>query len=364
MKYLTHLFRIIVGVVFIISGAVKTVDPIGFSYKLEEYFGAGVFNIPFLQNLALPLSIFFVILEVMLGVFLLVGVWKKFTVYFLLFLTVFFAFLTFYSAYFNKVTDCGCFGEALKLAPWVSFWKDIVLLGMILVLTFGLKYISPAFIPKVGWTILGIALASCCWVAYQGIAHLPLLDFRPYAVGKNLKEGMNDGISQEDLIMYTMKNLKTHEEKKMSSDEYINTNIWKDTLNWEIIDTQIEIIKEAVLPSVHDFVVDCGNEDRTEEVLEEDKIAVITVPFARKLSVIEQAGLRKITSELARKNLKFVVLANEPEALSPMFSCATDQTTLKTINRSNPGLMVLKKGMVVAKYHVNDFPSVEDIEKL
>ncbi|MDR1877032.1 MAG: DoxX family membrane protein [Flavobacteriaceae bacterium] len=364
MKYITYFFRIVVGVIFIISGGVKTVDPIGFSYKLEEYFGPGVFDIPFLQELALPIAIFFVVLEVLLGVFLLLGIWKRFTVYSVLLLIIFFAFLTFYSAYFNKVTDCGCFGEALKLAPWTSFWKDIALLVLILFLVFGIKYTEPLFMPKVNLTLTGLIFIGCFWVVYQGIAHLPLIDFRPYAVGKDLKKGMNDGIPQEDMIIYTMENLKTREEKKLSSDEYINTNIWQDTLNWKIKNMHTEIIREAVLPSVHDFVIDCGNEDTTEEVLNEAKIAVITIPFAKKLSVIERAELRKIISDLAKKNIKFVVLTNEPEALSPIFSCFADQTTLKTINRSNPGLMILKKGVVVAKYHVNDFPAVKEIEKL
>ena len=161
-----------------------------------------------------------------------------------------------------------------------------------------------------------------------------------------------------------MKNLKTQEEKKMNSDEYINSDIWKDTLNWAIKDTHTEIIKEAVSPSVHDFTVDCGDGDETDSVLEADKIAVFTIPFTSNLSIIEKAELRKITSELDRKKIKFVLLSNDPKALSPIKSCATDQTTLKTINRSNPGLMILKKGIVVAKYGSNDFPDVKEIEKL
>ncbi len=364
MKYLTHFFRIIVGIIFIISGFVKTVDPIGFSYKLEEYFGPEVFNIPFLQNLALPLSIFFVILEIMLGVFLLLGIWKKLTVYSLLLLIIFFSFLTFYSAYFHVVTDCGCFGDALKLEPWTSFWKDILLLIMILVLLFGIKYITPLFPTKIGWSLIGISLIVSCWIAYQGIAHLPLIDFRAYAVGKDLIKGMNDGKPEETSITYVMKNLKNNEEKKYTAEEYTNSDIWKDTLNWAIKDTHVEVIKKGIQNSVNNLTIDCGNQDGTQEILNDDKIAVFTVPFAKDLSVIEKAALRKITSELAKKNTKFVILANDPGALSPVESCATDQTTLKTINRSNPGLMILKKGVVVVKYHVNDFPTAQEIEKL
>ncbi|WP_128331224.1 BT_3928 family protein [Apibacter sp. HY039] len=364
MKYITNLVRIVVGIIFIISGFVKVIDPIGFSYKLEEYFGPSVFDISVLHNLALPMSIVFVILEVMLGVFLLLGILKKLTIYSLLILIVFFSFLTFYSAYYNVVTDCGCFGDALKLKPWTSFYKDIALLVMILLIISGSKYITPLFSTKINGTLVVVSLLFLGWVVYQGIAHLPIIDFRPYAVGKNLISGMNDGIPEVNNTVYTLRNLKNNEEKNYTADEYINTEIWKDTLNWAIKDTKVEIIKEAIPNSVHDFIVDCQNNDRTEEILNSDKIAVFTVPFANKLTLIEKAKLRKITNELNQKKVKFVILSNDPGALTPVGSCSMDQTTLKTINRSNPGLMVLKKGIVVAKYHANDFPEVKEMVKL
>ena len=143
MKYLVQISRFIVGIIFIISGFVKTIDPIGFGYKLEEYFAPDVFNIGFLHDLALPQATFFSIFEIILGVFLLLGIFKKFTNWSLLILIVFFTFLTFYSAYFNKVTDCGCFGDALKLTPWQSFWKDIFLLILIIFIFIGQKHIKP-----------------------------------------------------------------------------------------------------------------------------------------------------------------------------------------------------------------------------
>src|SRR5690606_26204264 len=112
----------------------------GFSFKLEEYFSSGVLNLPFLEPIALEISLAVVILEVLLGVMLLVGFRIKFTIWSLFVMIVFFTFLTFYSAYFNKVTDCGCFGDAIKLTPWESFFKDIILLILILVLLYGKKH--------------------------------------------------------------------------------------------------------------------------------------------------------------------------------------------------------------------------------
>ena len=115
IKYIVHFFRLSVGSLFIFSGLIKINDPIGFSFKLEEYFGPTVFNIDFLIPIALPVAIFIVIFEVVLGIFLLLGFKKKFTLWSLLLMIIFFTFLTWYSAYFNKVTDCGCFGDAIKL---------------------------------------------------------------------------------------------------------------------------------------------------------------------------------------------------------------------------------------------------------
>ena len=141
MKILVHLSRIFVGVLFIISGFIKLNDPLGFSYKLQEYFGEDVLNLEFLIPYALGISVIVVVFEVVLGVFLLIGYKPKFTVWSLLAMIIFFTFLTFYSAYFDKVKDCGCFGDALKLTPWESFTKDLVLLVLILILFFGIIHL-------------------------------------------------------------------------------------------------------------------------------------------------------------------------------------------------------------------------------
>mgnify|MGYP006206189953 CR=1 FL=1 len=127
------ILRYIVAVIFIASGFVKAIDVKGFSFKLEEYFSPDVFNLTFLQNFTLEIAIFVVALELILGLMLLLKMKLKCTLISLIALCVFFAFLTFYSAYFNKVTDCGCFGDALKLTPFESFIKDLVLTVFILI---------------------------------------------------------------------------------------------------------------------------------------------------------------------------------------------------------------------------------------
>ena len=171
---ITQIARILVGVLFIISGLIKLNDPMGFSFKLEEYFNANVLNVEFLIPAALLIACLVVIFEVVLGVMLLIGFKTKFTVWSLLAMILFFTFLTFYSAYFNKVTDCGCFGDALKLTPWESFTKDIILLGLILILFFNQKYILPLF-DKTAINLTVFATYTLCFfMAYYVLQHLPL----------------------------------------------------------------------------------------------------------------------------------------------------------------------------------------------
>src|SRR5690554_751381 len=190
LKLLTSFSRLFTGILFIISGLIKLNDPVGFSFKLEDYFTQDVLNLPFLTPLALAIAVFVVILEVVLGVMLLLGYKKKFTLWTLLLMIVFFTFLTFYSAYFNKVTDCGCFGDAIKLTPWESFTKDVILLVLILILFVGKRYIKPLFSRNINSILVFASLVFCLAITYHVLQHLPIIDFRPYKIGANIQEGM------------------------------------------------------------------------------------------------------------------------------------------------------------------------------
>jgi len=167
MKIITDIFRYFVGILFIFSGLIKLNDPVGFSFKLEEYFGPTVFDLDFLIPFVLPMAIFIVIFEVVLGVFLILGFQKKFTLWSLLLMIIFFTFLTWYSAYYNKVTDCGCFGDAIKLTPWESFTKDVVLLVMITFLFLQKNLIYPLFTHTIQKYIIGFSLIVCLIITYQ-----------------------------------------------------------------------------------------------------------------------------------------------------------------------------------------------------
>ncbi len=172
MKVITTITRIFVGVLFIISGLIKANDPLGFSYKLDEYFT--VFNTAWMIPASLPMAMLICILEVGLGVAVLVGYRMVLVSWLLLLLIVFFTFLTFYSAYFDVVKDCGCFGDALKLTPWQSFSKDVVLLILILIIFSQRKRITGLFSDRINGIITFAGFILTGWFTWHCYTHLPV----------------------------------------------------------------------------------------------------------------------------------------------------------------------------------------------
>src|SRR5215213_3860970 len=189
-KYIDQFSRFFVGGLFIFSGLIKLNDPIGTEIKMEEYFEVfaqdfgSVFHyfIPW----ALEIGMIMIVLELALGVAILIYYRMTLTTWVLLALMVFFTFLTFYSAYFNKVTDCGCFGDAIKLTPWESFTKDIVLLVLIVVLLFTRRYLPAPAKGKGPALAMAFTTALAFGLGIYAYNHEPFLDFRAYKVGNNL----------------------------------------------------------------------------------------------------------------------------------------------------------------------------------
>jgi uncharacterized membrane protein YphA (DoxX/SURF4 family) len=363
MKYLIHISRVFVGGLFIFSGLIKLNDPVGFAFKLEEYFGATVLDLPFFTPYALAIAVIVVVFEVLLGVFLLIGYQPKFTVWSLLGMIVFFTFLTFYSAYYNKVTDCGCFGDAIKLTPWESFTKDIILLVFILVLFFGVKHIKPLF-SKLGLSVISlISFILCFAFVYHVLMHLPVIDFRPYKVGNNIEEKMTiPDDAPKALIDYHWKFMVNGEEK------IITTRGNYPTIEGEYISVETETIKEGYEAPIHDFSIERGGEDFTDEILNEENLIMIV---SYNLSKAEKDGmikLRKLTSEAIKKGYRVVGLTasgpEEQQRISEEFVLTfdfffCDETALKTIVRSSPAILKLNRGTILQKLHWND---IEDLK--
>ena len=362
MKYVVGFSRIFVGVLFIISGFIKLNDPVGFSFKLEEYFSSGVLDLPFFEPHALTISILIVIFEVLVGVMLLVGYRVKFTVWTLLLMIVGFTFLTFYSAYFNKVTDCGCFGDAIKLTPWESFTKDIVLLVLTVVLFLGRKYITPVFSPRTNRLVLFFAAVLSGFYVYHVLNHLPVIDFRPYEIDKNIEDGMNtpEG-APESIFEYAWKfNVNGEEQIVVTNGDY-------PKVDGEFVDVETTEIQKGYEPPVHDFTIEQDGEDFASSLLQAPKLVMVVAYDLRKTNNDMYAQVKKVTDEALKKGYKVIGMSasnnEQTNQLIKEHSLAfefyfTDETTLKTIVRSNPGILVLEKGTIKQKVHYNDFDAL------
>lgn len=309
LKLITQVIRILVGGLFIFSGFVKLVDPLGSSYKFEEYFGADVLNMEFLIPYALPFAILLIITELLLGIALLIGFKTKFTLWSLFAITALFLFLTWYSATYDKVTDCGCFGDAVTLTPWETFYKNVVFIIFILVLLAFQKYIKPIFPKAINFGFIIIGLVACLYTTNYVLNYLPVIDFRAFAIGKNIPEGMK----------------------------------YKD---------------DGEIPKIHDFYLESDTEDLTETILTSEKALLVithnldktdTEAWSNVNEQIQEAkakgyivyglsssGSQTVKDQIQNHQLDFEILF-------------CDDTTLKTMIRANPGLMTLKNGTVVDK---------------
>lgn len=360
MKYLVGISRIFVGILFIISGLIKLNDPVGFSFKLQDYFAPDVLNLEILVPYALMMAVLVVIFEVLLGVMLILGYAKRFTLISLLAMIVFFTFLTFYSAYFNKVTDCGCFGDAMKLTPWESFWKDIVLLVLILILFYGRKHLQPFFTKSMRSISVIISLMLCLWLGYHVLMHLPVVDFRAYKIGANITEGMT---VPEDALppiieyqwKYDINGSETVIKNTTGSDPKPEggTRIGVDT----------EFIREPYEPPIHDFTIERDDQDFTEEFLSEDKLVMVIAYNLDNTEIEGFSEIKRVTDAALKKGYKVIGLSAsstpETETLAKnqnlnfqFYFC--DMTALKTIVRSNPGILELSQGTILQKVHWND----------
>ena len=359
-----NILRYIIAIIFIASGFVKAIDVKGFSFKLEEYFSPDVFNLTFLQNFTLEIAIFVVALELILGLMLLLKMKLKCTLISLIALCVFFAFLTFYSAYFNKVTDCGCFGDAIKFTPWQSFWKDITLLFGLLILWF-LNKKSDTLNNEKGllkMPFLGVGILVSAFIIYYGIAHEPLIDFRDYKIGTdlNLEKQKISSNPSEYKTSYTMKNTKTGEEKVVGQDDFVNQKeYWEEGTPWQIQKGKevSVLVKQGYQSSIDKFKLEDENgNDLTDQILHLPKVYLI---FSYKPKEINYGAH---PSEEIQKKLEMVAgkspiyeISTEKSDLLGFQHLTMDGTAIKTIARSNPFVLILENGKIVEKKSLEDF---------
>ena len=360
MRILIEASRILVGGLFIFSGIIKVNDPVGTAIKLEEYFQVFAYDFAPVFAIFIPaalfLSVFLSVLEVVLGIALLVGFKPKITMWVLLTLILFFTFLTFYSAYFNKVTDCGCFGDAIKLTPWQSFQKDIVLLVLIVFLFVKKGDIASFLDRKAGGIVLSASTLILLFVAITAIRHLPFVDFRTYAIGNNIPQLMEP--SGELEYAYVME--KDGKEYEFSSYPTDKSYTFKS----------LEVLNPEVQPKITDLSVWNDEGDFTQELLTGKKLLVILYNV-EKASTKKIEEIKSLASSVpgvktwiltASGRQQFESFRHEHQLSIPYYYA--DATVLKTMVRSNPGIMVLDDGLVKGKWHFNDTPNSNDIGSL
>jgi uncharacterized membrane protein YphA (DoxX/SURF4 family) len=362
--------RIIVGLTFIFSGFVKGVDPMGFQIKIEEYLIA--FNMPWLTSLAIVAAICFICLEFVLGVGMLLGVKIRQISAISLILMLFFLVQTFVLALWNPVQDCGCFGDAIKLTNWETFYKNVVLIIFVLIVFLARKRIRPWF-PSFGEArTLLTAFVLILLVCIYSRRFLPLIDFLPYKQGNDIAKLMviPDNAPRdvyETILIY--KNKKTNDKKEFNME-----NIPSDS-EWEWVETKNILVKKGYRPPIHDFSIVTNNgEDLTQKFLHESGGRILIVQEQVKNSNYKgQKKLNKLVKDLVKNtdvkiwaltsSLKEEIDQYSKENNVPYVYYSTDQTTLKTIVRSNPGVLLLKNNVIIKKWPSRRIPDEKTLMK-
>lgn len=367
--------RLIVAGLFIFSGLIKANDPMGFGYKLVEYFE--VFGLTFLNDFAVALAIILCSIEIILGFFLLFGFWIRQTVWGLLLLILFFTFLTFYSAFFEVVSSCGCFGDAIPLTPWQSFGKDIVLLLLISMLFFFKNQIEPLIHDRYTQYILAVFIAVLS-IGFGVYTHnfLPVVDFLPYKKGNHLPSLMTipegEEIDQYQTI-YRLKHRQSGETKQVTDQEYLEEDLWKDEA-WEIVgDPTTRLIKKGYQIPIADLMISDGEgNDRTDEIIDNPDYSLLIVAYdiekANGQGLAQLNGLaRQMADDFRTRTVLLTASTGEKvEENTRHFELYTevfhaDAVPLKSMVRSNPGLLLLKNGTVIDKWHFHVLPTPEEL---
>lgn len=364
MKLIANIARILVGFELIFSGFVKVVDPYGTGLKLQEYFEVFAQDLPALSGLfeliasqSQSLSLLFCAGELILGIALLVKFKMPTTAWIVLAMMGFFTFLTFYSAYFNKVTDCGCFGDFLKLEPWTSFYKDIISLAVIIVIFFYRKNYEQSTL-ALPITLIGTLVAF--GIGIYGKMYLPIIDFLPYAEGLSIKDQMQPtGIKPDFSYTFLDKDNNT----ELNSSTYL-----MDTAKYKYVSSVI-LNEELLRPKITDYSIsDIEGNDVTAETFENAKL-LICIKKTEKISADQFDKLASLEKGL--KNTEAMIVSSiSMDELSTFMSTKSiktsvysiDEKVLKTMARTNPCIILLQNGIVKAKWSHNSIPTAEEVE--
>lgn len=352
--------RTLLGLVFIFSGFVKAVDPLGTVYKIEDYlkaFGGFFTNLLPLAEVA---AVILITLEFVLGVMMLCNIRTKWTSWLALAFYAVMTPLTLYIALTNPVSDCGCFGDAIVLSNWATFWKNVVLVALVAVLLCTKNALPQTFTGAAEAGITGIAiLFVVIWmeVTYK---HLPAIDFRPYKVGNNIPALMEIPDDAEPDVY----DIKLIYAKDGVEKEFTLQNYPKGDSTWTFVDQKSVLVKKGYEAPIHDFeIVTMDFEDITYDILESEEPVTLVIMYD--LKKIDRKQMDKLVNIIHEQpKVYFLTGSGEEDIIAlteelgwneeTMMStfCYTDPVTLKTIVRANPGVIVVLNGNIVDKYNI------------
>jgi uncharacterized membrane protein YphA (DoxX/SURF4 family) len=360
MKIIRNVSRIIIGLVFIFSGTVKAIDPLGSAYKFHDYFQA--FNIGFLNSLSLPLAIFLCTAEFIVGFSVITGFRHRTGRWGVLILMIIFTPLTFILALTNPVSDCGCFGDAIHLTNWQTFGKNVVLIILAIALYVERKQVKDLYNKTLEWFIIAGVIVLFIFFSLWNLRYLPVIDFLPYKKGVKIADQMviPPGVSADEY-----RTTFVYEKNGIKKEFNLNNYPGNDS-TWKFVDQKSVLIKSGYKPPIHDFIITSLNgEDLTQKVLSYQGYSVLMI--SKKLV---EAGSKRLTEgiELGKycmaRGINFYILTSSGTDEVRSYNnglefCSVDETTLKTMIRANPGYILLKDGTILGKWSWSNVPEEE-----
>lgn len=369
-KFLIELSRVIVGVTFLFSGFVKAIDPLGFTYKIQDYLIN--LNLVELFQFALPLAVILVVAEFALGALLLLGLYRKPVTILVALMMIFFTPFTFWVALTNPVEDCGCFGDALVISNWQTFYKNLIIVTGAIVLVIKWKLVTPLFSKQITpFAALFVALFGLLF-ALHNVYNLPVIDFRPYKKGANIPEQMYIDPEKADVMETVFIYSKDGVEEVFTEENYP----WNDS-TWTFVDMETRLVQEGVKPAIEDFALgsiyfdetdgswNIGG-DITDLVLSDTSYTFLMVSYSLdEMNVKHLDKFKKVNRFAVDKGYPFYLLTASSESTVGewesihktgfQFSHA-DERALKTMTRANPGLILIKEGNVINKWNDSKVP--------
>ena len=363
---LANAARIIVGATFVFSGFVKAVDPMGTVYKLQDYAEALGFGVQQHEWLLTMAAIALSLLEFMLGIMVLFAMQRKLTTRLTLAFMLVMTCLTVWIYAANPVSDCGCFGDAIRLTNGQTLLKNIVLTALAAMTAAWWERMPRLISHGNRWIVWHYSAVFLIAVSAWSLYHLPLFDFRPYHIGANLPQGMEipEGAEQPEFkTTFIME--KGGEKREFTPENYPDST-------WTFVDSKNELIKAGYEPPIHDFSIQrmSDGEDLTDSILTApDYVFLLVSPHLEQADDTNFGHFNEVFDYAEQNGYGFFCLTASTDKATARWAdmtgaeyqfCNTDETTLKTIIRSNPGLLLLHRGTVVAKWSHRDIP-VEQI---